>query len=76
MHDLLHGEIVFAIRHNLLAVISIPYLILGAYLELNRDKPGVFARWRSLFYGRTSILFILGLFLVYSILRNLSVYPW
>ncbi|NDV68071.1 DUF2752 domain-containing protein [Dysgonomonas sp. 25] len=69
-HSLLHLEIGQALSYNPLFVFSIPYLLVGFYFEYLGGKER-FPRVRRLLFGRKAIILILGIILLYWVLRNM-----
>ncbi|HEX8904671.1 MAG TPA: DUF2752 domain-containing protein [Longimicrobiaceae bacterium] len=74
MHALLHGRILTALDYNALFVLSLPFLgyaIAAQGLEALAGRPVLPTRRIS---GRTA-RGILWLFIVFTVLRNIPVYP-
>lgn len=72
LHHILNLEIQTAFSHNPLLVISIPYLIAGAFIDRLPNPSIQMLRWRQFFFGRTAIILILFIILSFWILRNLE----
>ncbi len=76
LHSALNGRIVEAVSQNVLVFVIIPYLIfvmlraLWRYLWQTKPRPGWF-RWPAWFTYA-----ILGLLLVFSVVRNIPVEPF
>jgi hypothetical protein len=73
LHELLHGNLLAALRFNPLMVLSLPFvgwslLARSAELAVGRSLPGVFLRaaW---------IRALLGVILLYGVLRNTPLWP-
>lgn len=69
IHHLLNFDIVKAFHQNPLFVISIPYIILGLYLEYMNGKERLPQLYRVLF-GRKAIFIILIIVILFWIGRN------
>ncbi len=70
VHALLHGDLLAAMRANLLLVLFIPYVVCGLVLDCMRRK-GPRATWvHATFYGQYAAWIILGVLFAYWILRN------
>jgi hypothetical protein len=70
MHYLFNFDIYHAFKENMLLVISIPYLILGAYFDLVELKTERQLRIRKFLYGQKAIMVILVIVISFWILRN------
>lgn len=71
VHYLLNLEVKKAFRENMLLVISIPYLLLGFFIEMY-PKPGErLLKWRKRLYGTKAIFVILIIIISFWILRNI-----
>ncbi|GAB3260565.1 hypothetical protein GCM10027347_24960 [Larkinella harenae] len=70
LHQLLHGHIRKAYAYNPLLVLSIPYVLLGLWLEYNPfgRKHQPVKHW---FYGKTASLIVFGIVILYWIGRNI-----
>lgn len=73
VHALLNGEAAVAFHENMLVVIFIPYLILGAVTELIRQPSTRIRRTRRLLYGGKAIWIVFTIIVVFAVVRNL---PW
>lgn len=68
VHSLMHGDIATAFHWNALLVLSIPYITLGfAAKKLERLK--------KLYYTTTATWIILAVIILYTVIRNTSLYP-
>lgn len=74
IHHLLNFNIANALKENVLAVIFIPYILLGFAFELIRNPSQKILKWRKLVFGRTAILAILFFIIAFWIFRNLKLY--
>ncbi len=74
IHNLVNFDIKHAMHENLMLVIAIPYLILGAVLEFIKDKNQKLQRLHDVLYGYKAALFIFFLLVFWWIFRNFSVY--
>jgi len=70
IHYLFNFDIYHAFYENMLLVISIPYLILGAYFDLVILKTERQFRFRKFLYGQKAIMVILIIVFGFWILRN------
>lgn len=70
VHHLLNFNILGALKENLLLVISIPYLILGFYIELTPNKTDRVIALRKKLFGLNAIYIILTVVILFWILRN------
>jgi hypothetical protein len=73
MHQLLHGNIKAALHYNFLIVIILP--LLGYSFIAEMFRPGN-TRLRKLFSKPAVAYCVLGLLLVFGIVRNLPWYPF
>ncbi len=71
IHDLTHLRIGQAFHHNAFLVLSIPYVILGYYLEWKKEKTRFEKKIKSTLYGYYAIVLILIIFIVFWIGRNM-----
>jgi hypothetical protein len=71
IHYLLNFDIIDAFKENMLLVIAIPYLILGAYFDLITLKTEKQLRIRKMLFGSKAIIIILIIVIGYWILRNI-----
>src|SRR5690554_7387183 len=70
IHSLLHADFRAAIRYNALMVLSIPYVLLGIYLQYFKGS-NRHPRLTNIFFGRHSALIVLIIILLFWIGRNL-----
>jgi hypothetical protein len=70
VHYLFNLDICHALKENLLLVISIPYLILGAWFDMVTLKTERQFRIRKMLYGQRAIMVILVIVIGFWILRN------
>lgn len=71
IHYLLNGDIIGAFSKNALAVIAIPYIILGLWLDYKKNLSLTLLRWRKTLYGRNAIWVVLSIIIVFTIARNI-----
>jgi len=70
IHQLLHLNLIAALRYNAFMVLVLPYIFLGVYLQYLGGKIR-HPKLEKLFFGRWSALIVLILVIVYWIVRNL-----
>lgn len=72
---LLHGNIILAMRNNLLFIIILPFFIkysfTGAQRLILNNKP-----FLNLKFSSFQLWFILGIILLFFLLRNINTYPF
>ncbi len=71
IHYLFNFDINHAFKENMLLVISIPYLILGAYFDSIKVKTEKQLRVRKFLFGQKAIMVILFIVISFWILRNI-----
>ena len=71
IHYLFNFDIASAFHENQLLVVSIPYIILGLYLDAIKIKNEKQLRIRRVFYGKTAILIVFTIIISFWIFRNL-----
>ncbi|MGL4328243.1 MAG: DUF2752 domain-containing protein [Tannerellaceae bacterium] len=71
IHDLLHFQIMDALRMNFLVVLAIPYIMLALYCEWMRTKSVRIERIYRLLYGSKASMTIAILFILFMIIRNI-----
>ena len=69
IHQLLHLNLLAALRYNAFMVLAMPYIFFGVYLEYFGGKMK-HPRLEKIFFGRWSALIVLILVISYWILRN------
>jgi hypothetical protein len=74
IHNLVNFDLIGAMHENLMLVISIPYLIFGAFLEIYKEKNQRLAKIHDIFYGYKAALFIFFLLIFWWIFRNFTIY--
>ncbi len=74
IHYLLNFDIVNAVNENILAVVFIPYILLGFAFELIKKPTQVVLKWRKIMFGKTAILIILTFIISFWIFRNIKLY--
>jgi len=70
IHDLLHLNILDAIGHNLLLLPALSLIMIELGMRFLRPEK------KSLFYYRKTPIIILVVILVFTILRNIKMYPF
>ncbi len=70
IHHLLHGQIGRAFFDNPFLFILIPYVLFHLYLSIFRKKDR-FPKLYNLLYGDRTLLFLLGVAVVFGVGRNL-----
>ena len=74
IYSLVHGYILDAVKYNLLFVISLPYLFVGAILDLANPQNNIWAHFKEKFYS-SNILIAIAIFIIfYWFFRNTSFY--
>jgi len=71
IHYLFNFDVYHAFHENMLLVISIPYIILGAYFDMVEIKSDRQLRIRKFLYGQKAIVIILVIIIGFWILRNI-----
>jgi len=70
IHHLLHLDFISAVKENFLLVISIPYLAVGFIFEQIKRPSERILRWRKILYGKTAIIFVLIIIILFCVCRN------
>lgn len=70
IHQLLHLNLISALRYNAFMVLALPYIFLGVYLQYFGGKMRN-PRLEKIFFGRWSALIVLILIVSYWVLRNI-----
>lgn len=73
--QLLHGDIVGAIRENLLLVISLPFLFIHFFFKIKSFILNKDLRWKVIYHPLTPKI-IFALVVIFWILRNTTEYPF
>jgi len=71
VHYLFNFDIYHAFKENMLLVISIPYLIVGAYFDTIVVKTEKQLRIRKFLFGQKAIMVVLVLVIGFWVLRNI-----
>jgi Protein of unknown function (DUF2752) len=71
IHNLLNLKIGAAIHENLLLIISLPYLIFGAFLDIYRTKKEKYQRIYDKLFSGIAVWIIFAIIMLYWIGRNL-----
>lgn len=71
IHAILHGELGAAWSFNPLLLLSIPYMLAGALLDMNKEPTPMALQLRRRFYGTPAILVVLIVVVGFWILRNI-----
>ena len=74
IHNILQGNVAEAFMNNMLLVISIPYLLMGFYMQGLKSPSEFQLRWREKLFGKNAIYIILILVIGFWIIRNLLNY--
>jgi hypothetical protein len=74
LHSLMHGNIIEAMRNNLLMVISLPYLIYSFVLFSYKEISG--KELKRIFIKPYYIWLLLAFILLFWVLRNIPSYPF
>jgi Ca2+/Na+ antiporter len=74
LHSLVHGNIIGALRNNLLMVISFPYLIYSFVLFSYKEISG--KELKRVFIKPVYIWLLLAFILLFWVLRNIPSYPF
>lgn len=70
VHELFHANLSMAMHYNILLVISVPYLLLAFVFDIVKNTNPAYLRWRRRIFGKNAIIIILGIIIVYWVLRN------
>ena len=70
IHALLNAEIGAAFRQNMLVVIFIPYIVLGAVTDLIRHPSPLVMKIRLHLFGVRAIWIVFTVIVVFAVLRN------
>lgn len=71
IHHLLNLEFRQAFTQNMMLVVSIPYIITGAFFDSLKQLTPTMVKWRKLLFGQQAIIIILILIISFWILRNI-----
>lgn len=74
IHSLLHGQLLNAIKYNLLFIVSLPYLFIGAILDIANPENNKLARLKEKFYNSNILIAIAIIIIFYWFSRNTSIY--
>jgi len=69
LHSLLHGDVAAAFGYNQLMVLMLPYIGAAGYMEYFGGKRR-FPKTRQVLMGREACYALLGLFVLFFLLRN------
>ena len=72
IHSLLNFDIRTAISDNVLLVLAIPYMITGFIFDLIKNPSERIIKLRKQLFGKTIILIIFTLIILFWILRNIT----
>lgn len=73
-HALTHGDVLAALRMNLLAIAAIPLLVVGTCSQVWHTRRGM--PYRSILYHPTVGWTITAIIITYGLLRNLPWWPF
>jgi len=71
IHYLLNGEVAQALSKNALAVLFIPYILLGLYCDYKKRLSLPLLHLRKILYGTKAIWIILIIITAFTIARNI-----
>lgn len=71
LHYLFNLDFVHAFKMNPLLVLFLPYLFFGYFLEIKKPRSKRLFQLRHIFYGRQAMYVILGIVLLFWLLRNI-----
>lgn len=71
LHHLINLRPEIAFSYNPLLIISIPYVLAGAFLDHYSSHSSKVLKWRQFFFGRRAIFLVLFIIISFWILRNL-----
>ena len=71
LHYLLNGNFTGAIKQNVLLVAAIPYLIISSMVNWINKLTGTLVYWRKTLLGSRAITVILGVILIFWLVRNI-----
>jgi len=74
IHNLLNFNIYEAIKENLLLVVSIPYIAVGAYWDIREPKKIKAKKIHNFFFGYKAIIVVFFIIIFYWIFRNFAFY--
>ncbi|MDR0976374.1 MAG: DUF2752 domain-containing protein [Prevotellaceae bacterium] len=74
IHSLLNWQVGEALSHNLLLVLSIPYILVWPVLNLPTHPDARLLRWRKRLYGPVATKIILVVIIAFWVLRNVFVF--
>ena len=74
IHYLLNGDIISAVKQNMLLVLSIPYIIIGIIFDSISINNNKLLKIRKSLFGTTAIYIIFTIVILFWILRNFTVY--
>ncbi len=74
IHDLLNLNFAGAVKENFLFVLSIPYLLLGAFFDLKIEYKKKWNKFYDFFFGYKAIIFIFFFIIFFWIIRNFAFY--
>lgn len=74
VHNLLHGDILIALRNNSMLVLGLTGLLFhyGIHVSNHLFK----TQFKSIFDNKKVLLFVIGILILFWILRNTSIYPF
>jgi len=74
IHYLLNGDILMAVKQNILLVLSIPYLIIGAIFDMIYINNEKLLKIRKILFGTITIYIIFVVVILFWIFRNFTQY--
>ncbi len=76
VHALLNLDIKQAMYYNLILVLFIPYLVLGAFFDLKKIKTPKQQKWHGILYGTKAVWIVFIIIVAFWIFRNTPFWNW
>jgi hypothetical protein len=76
LHQILHGNLLSAMKFNVLLVLSIPFLIYHQMVKLNRYFGSFAGKINSIFYSSNFTYVVLIVVILFWLCRNIPVEPF
>ena len=76
LHQILHGNLLSAMKLNVLLVLSIPFLIYHQIIKLNRYFGSFAGNIKSVFYSSNFTYAVLILVILFWLCRNIPIEPF
>lgn len=71
LHQIIHLDFITAFHFNPLLVLSLPYILLTAYLDVKKNKTSREMKLRNVLFGVKTMYIILTVIILYWIFRNI-----